>query len=162
MSMHPVHMHRSPPVFMMYPDSGPAQVYKEAEILTSYNAHPLSHLKTQVPSQPQLQTKLIMFKSLLVVSVFAAVGSAVNLLKTCTDSNFGGSCIIWAGDVRTCYSVGGYKNSISSADIFGSIRCVLYQSDNCSGSGPIISGPAYNLNDQGYNDKTSTFYCYYN
>jgi hypothetical protein len=98
MSMHPVHMHRSPPVSMMYPDSGsrarncldaaarlaahaqeecrdsrptstltfvfffslsPAQVYKEAEILTSYNAHPLSHLKTQVPSQPQLQTKLM-------------------------------------------------------------------------------------------------------
>lgn len=103
-----------------------------------------------------------MLKSFLVVSVFAAVGSAMNLLKTCTDSNFGGSCIIWAGELRTCYSVGGYKNSISSADIFGSLRCVLYRTDNCSGGGPIISGPAYNLQDQNYNDATSTFYCYYN
>jgi len=103
-----------------------------------------------------------MLKYFLVASVFAAVGSAVNLLTTCTDSNFGGSCVTWTGDVRTCYTVGGYKNSISSANIFGSIRCVLYATDNCTGAGPIISGPAYNLQDQNYNDKTSTFYCYYN
>ncbi|KAG0347711.1 hypothetical protein BG004_007122, partial [Podila humilis] len=126
--------------------------------------HPQAHLKTQVPFTTSLHFKInMMLKSFIAVSALAAVGSAAtNLIKTCTDSNFGGSCLIWHGDVRTCYSFGGYKNSISSADIFGSIRCVLYQSDNCSGSGPIISGPAYNLNDQNYNDKASTFYCYYN
>ncbi|KAF9582688.1 hypothetical protein BGW38_010888 [Lunasporangiospora selenospora] len=106
--------------------------------------------------------KSTMFKYVLVASVFAAVTSAVELLTTCTDSNFGGSCITWHGNVRTCYSVNEYKNSISSAKNHGSVRCVLYATDNCTGSGPIISGPAYNLGDQGYNDRTSTFYCYYN
>ncbi|KAG0034706.1 hypothetical protein BGZ83_004125, partial [Gryganskiella cystojenkinii] len=102
-----------------------------------------------------------MLKYVLVASVFTAVASAVKLLTTCNNSHFSGSCIAWHGEVRTCISFNEYKNSISSADVHSSVHCVLYPNDDCTGVGPVISGPAGNLEEQNFNDKAVAFYCWY-
>ena len=101
-----------------------------------------------------------MLKYILVSSALAAVSTAYNLLKVCTDSNFGGNCVTFTGNLNTCYDVAEYNDAISSADIFGGIYCRLYHNAACSVQGPLITGPAYALADQGFDDKTSSFYCY--
>ncbi|KAF9289928.1 hypothetical protein BGZ68_008286 [Mortierella alpina] len=102
-----------------------------------------------------------MLKYVLVASMFAAAVSARQLLTTCNNRDFGGSCILWHGEVKTCYSLNEYKHSISSADVHGGVHCVLYPNDDCTGAGPIISGPARNLEEQNFNDKAVAYYCFF-
>lgn len=87
---------------------------------------------------------------------------AYALITMCNNANFGGSCVTWTGNLNTCYNLNEYDNAVSSArPATTGIYCVLYDNYVCTGAGPIISGPAYNLNDQGYNDRASSFYCYF-
>ncbi|KAG9071621.1 hypothetical protein KI688_005834 [Linnemannia hyalina] len=103
-----------------------------------------------------------MFKYVLIASALAAVGSAYNLLTVCNDANFKGNCVTWTGDLKKCYGLNEYKGAVSSAKIFGSIRCNLYRKDGCKGGGIVITGPAYNLQEQNFNDAASSFYCHFN
>lgn len=102
-----------------------------------------------------------MFKFVLVASALAAVTSAYNLLTVCNNSNFSGNCVTWTGNLHTCYGVGEYNDAISSAKVEGGIVCRLYRDAGCKGQGPLITGPAYNLQEQNFNDVTSSFYCYF-
>ncbi|KAF9314742.1 hypothetical protein BKA57DRAFT_489020 [Linnemannia elongata] len=102
-----------------------------------------------------------MFKYVLVASALAAVSSAYNLLTVCNNANFSGNCVTWTGNLNTCYGVGEYNDAISSAKVEGGIVCRLYRDGGCKGAGPLITGPAYNLQEQNFNDVTSSFYCYF-
>ncbi|KAJ7234113.1 hypothetical protein C8J57DRAFT_1381054 [Mycena rebaudengoi] len=85
-----------------------------------------------------------------------------NLLQLWQDINMGGNSEIFAGDVNQCIQLGDFSNVASSANILNSgIHCTLWDPDDCTGSGPIISGPADNLNDQGFNDRASSFSCFF-
>lgn len=103
-----------------------------------------------------------MLKYILVSSAVAAVSAAYTLITACNNSNLSGNCITWTGDLNTCYGVTEYNDAISSVKVYGGIYCRLYRDAGCQGEGPLIIGPAYNLNDQGFNDVTSSFYCYLN
>ncbi|KAG0255732.1 hypothetical protein DFQ27_006101 [Actinomortierella ambigua] len=107
------------------------------------------------------RTKLIMFKYTVIASALVAVSSAYNLITVCNNANFQGNCVTWTGNLNTCYGVGEYNDAISSANIFGGIVCRLYRDSGCRGAGPLITGPAYNLAEQNFNDVTSSFYCYF-
>ncbi|KAF9965776.1 hypothetical protein BGZ73_001274 [Actinomortierella ambigua] len=102
-----------------------------------------------------------MLKYALLATTLAAVSSAYKLLHACNHSNFGGNCLYWYGEINTCYGVGDYNDAISSAEVFEGIHCRLYRDADCQGAGPVITGPAYNLQEQDFNDVTSSFYCYF-
>ncbi|KAF9153832.1 hypothetical protein DFQ26_000419 [Actinomortierella ambigua] len=93
-----------------------------------------------------------MFKYTVIASALVAVSSAYNLITVCNNANFQGNCVTWTGNLNTCYGVGEYNDAISSANIFGGIVCRLYRDSGCRGAGPLITGPAYNLAEQNFND----------
>ncbi|KAK3817739.1 MAG: hypothetical protein J3Q66DRAFT_369541 [Benniella sp.] len=100
-----------------------------------------------------------MYKYVLVASALAAVCSAYTLLTACTNINLS-NCMTFEGDLHTCYGVEQYDESISSAKVHGAVICRLYRDAGCIGPGPIITDPAYNLNDQGFANVTSSFKCW--
>jgi hypothetical protein len=102
-----------------------------------------------------------MSKYVLVASELEAVGSTYILLTPCNNSNFGGNCATWTGNFNTCYGVGEYNDAISSCKVKGGIVCRRCRNAKCKGAGPLITGPAYNLQEQNCNDVTSSIYYYF-
>ncbi|KAG0256957.1 hypothetical protein DFQ27_005397 [Actinomortierella ambigua] len=102
-----------------------------------------------------------MLKYTVIASALVAVSSAYKLITVCNNAHFKGNCVTWIGNLNTCYGTGDYNNAISSANIFGGIVCRLYRDSRCRGAGPLITGPAYNLAEQNFNDMASSFYCYF-
>ncbi|KAG0235860.1 hypothetical protein BGW41_000652, partial [Actinomortierella wolfii] len=104
-----------------------------------------------------------MFKYAVAILALAAVSSAYSLITYCNHSNFSGNCLTWLGDLNRCYNVASeYNDKISSVKPGEpGITCRLYRDINCQVPGPLITGPAYNLEEQNFNDAASSFYCYF-